>query len=314
MLNIDSTLEYIESVKNAFLSSNDSREIASRIRSIQRKRKDSKLYLAVIGEFSSGKSTFINALIGTRLLKDAVMPTTACATYIEGHARYLSIDVAFNDSSKFKCSESNFDAIREYLLAKYSINCIDIYHVITVVTSDQKVARNVTKLSIKVPGDRIPKNIVIIDTPGFNPGSTSVDNHQEITKDVVENIADAAIILTSQEQAMSATLSRFLNANLKRCLHRCTYVVTKFDIPENDTTRKEILDYTRQRIVADLAIANPKLYGLSAATMLPVKRIPIGKEDIWPVLQRNFTSFMNITWRGFNLPRISFSLNMSTFW
>lgn len=297
MLNIDSTLEYIESVKNAFLSSNDSREIASRIRSIQRKRKDSKLYLAVIGEFSSGKSTFINALIGTRLLKDAVMPTTACATYIEGHARYLSIDVAFNDSSKFKCSESNFDAIHEYLLAKYSINCIDIYHVITVVTSDQKVARNVTKLSIKVPGDRIPKNIVIIDTPGFNPGSTSVDNHQEITKDVVENIADAAIILTSQEQAMSATLSRFLNANLKRCLHRCTYVVTKFDIPENDTTRKEILDYTRQRIVADLAIANPKLYGLSAATMLPVKRIPIGKEDIWPVLQRNFTSFMNITWR-----------------
>ena len=83
MFNIDATLEYIESVKNTFLSSTDSREISARIMSIKKKRKDSKLYLAVIGEFSSGKSTFINALLGFRLLKDAVMPTTACATYIE---------------------------------------------------------------------------------------------------------------------------------------------------------------------------------------------------------------------------------------
>lgn len=296
MLNTDATLEYIESVKNAFLSSSDSREISLRIKTIHKKRKDSKLYLAVIGEFSSGKSTFINALLGFRLLKDAVMPTTACATYIEGNARYLSIDVAFNDSSKFRCSESSFEAIREYILTKYAINCIDVSQVITVITSDQKVAKTVTKLNIKVPGNKIPKNIVIIDTPGFNPGSTSVDNHQEITKDVVENIADAAIILTSQEQAMSATLSRFLNTNLKRCLHRCTYVVTKFDLPADDTTRKEILEYTRQRIITDLSVTKPNLYGLSAATMLPVKRIPLGKEDIWPILQRQFSSFVQMIW------------------
>ena len=296
MFNIDATLEYIESVKNTFLSSTDSREISARIMSIKKKRKDSKLYLAVIGEFSSGKSTFINALLGFRLLKDAVMPTTACATYIESHARFLAIEIVFNDGSKFQCSESNFDAIREYILAKYSINCIDIHQVITVVTSDQKVARCVSKMNIKVPGNRIPKNIVIIDTPGFNPGSSSVDNHQEITKDVVENIADAAIILTPQEQAMSATLSRFLKANLKRCLHRCTYVVTKFDLPADDTTRNEILDYARQRIEVDLGISNPRLYGLSAATMLPVKRVPLGKEYIWPILQNIFANFMKMSW------------------
>lgn len=298
MTDIDDTLKYIESVKNAFLNGTDSCEINSRISSIQKKREDTKLYLAVIGEFSSGKSTFINALLGIRLLKEAVTPTTACATYIECHSKILSVKIAFFDGRKFKCTEHSFDDLKFYIDKKFSIFCKDLYQIITVVTSDQKVARTVSSLKIDVPGDAIPENIVIIDTPGFNPGSSSVDNHQEITKDVVENIADSAIILTSQEQAMSATLSRFLKDNLKRCLHRCIYVVTKFDTLEDDATRQEVLQYVRDRIVVDLNVSNPRLFGLSAVTMLPVKKIPFGKEDEWPVLKRNFLAFKSLMWSG----------------
>ena len=138
--------------------------------------------------------------------------------------------------------------------------------------------------------------LIAYDTPGFNPGSSSFENHQEITKDIVENVADAAIILTSQEQAMSATLSRFLNSNLKRCLHRCTYVVTKLDTLEDISDRNEVLDYVRQRISKDLSVNNPQLFGLSAVTMLPVKRIPLGKETEWPILRKAFIDFINFTW------------------
>lgn len=296
MINIDGIIEYIQSVKNAFLNDSDSLDINSRIESIQNKRKNPKLYLAVIGEFSSGKSTFINALLGFRILKEAVMPTTACATYIECHARTLSIKVSFFDGKRFSCTENNFSNISGYLLSKYSLNCKDLYQVISVLTSDQKVAQTVKSLNIDIPGNAIPKNIVIIDTPGFNPGSSSVENHQEITKNVVENVADAAIVLTSQEQAMSATLSHFLNLNIKRCLHRCMYVVTKFDTLEDATARKEVLDYVRRRISEDLLISNPRLFGLSAVTMLPVKRIPIAKESEWPELKKDFSDFMNQTW------------------
>ncbi|NJM23654.1 MAG: Dynamin family protein, partial [Richelia sp. SM1_7_0] len=55
-------------------------EIDSQINQIQKRRSDSNLYLAVIGEFSSGKSTFINALLRDDLLKTSVLPTTAAAT------------------------------------------------------------------------------------------------------------------------------------------------------------------------------------------------------------------------------------------
>lgn len=296
MINIDATLDYIQTINSAYLSGADGSEISKKIRSIQSKRKDTKLYLAVIGEFSSGKSTFINALLGFRLLKEAVMPTTACATYIECHAQKLSLKVSFFDGEKFLATEANYDNLKDYLTSTCKKAASDLKQIITLITSDQQVAKTVKSLNIKVPGDAIPKNIVVIDTPGFNPGSDSVDNHQEITRDVVENIADAAIILTSQEQAMSATLSRFLNANLKRCLHRCTYIVTKIDTLDDTSSRKEVLDYVRQRIITDLDIKSPRLYGLSAVTMLPVKQIPLGKEHEWPCLKKAFWEFVQTTW------------------
>lgn len=296
MINIDATLDYIQIINSSYLSGADCREITKRIKSIQSKRKDTKLYLAVIGEFSSGKSTFINALLGFRLLKEAVMPTTACATYIECHAKTLSLKVSFFDGANFGDSEANYDSLKDYLISKYKKAASDLNQIITLITSDQQVAKTVKSLKIKVPGNAIPKNIVIIDTPGFNPGSNSVDNHQEITRNVVENIADAAIILTPQEQAMSATLSRFLNANLKRCLHRCTYIVTKIDTLDDTSSRKEVLDYVRQRIKTDLAIDSPSLYGLSSVTMLPVKQIPLGKEHEWPYLKKAFCEFVQTTW------------------
>jgi GTPase Era involved in 16S rRNA processing len=296
MIDIISTINTIESINNAFLSGKDSREIASRINSIKRKHNDAKLYLAVIGEFSSGKSTFINALLGYRLLKEAVMPTTACATYIECQARYLSLKVSFFNGNKFNCTETEFENLQNYLIRTYSRFCNDLFQIITILTSDQDVAHTVSSLKINIPGNAIPKNIVIIDTPGFNPGTTSTENHQEITKDVVENIADAAIILTSQEQAMSASLSRFLNENFNRSLHRCTYVVTKMDTLEDLSAQKEILDYVQQRIKIDLMVSDPKLFGLSAVTMLPIKKIPKGKEQDWSILQKEFSKFTDITW------------------
>lgn len=295
MLNLATTLEYLRSVTTAHLGKTDSQEVESRIEAIEAKRRDCKLYLAVIGEFSSGKSTFINALLGFRLLKEAVTPTTACATYIESHAPKLSLAVSFFDGDEFDAEEKKVAPLADYLRSRHNVSCRDLPEIVTALTSHQEVARTVAKLHIRVPGEAIPRNIVIIDTPGFNPGSSTADNHQEITREVVENIADAAIILTSQEQAMSATLSRFLNENLARCLHRCTYVVTKCDIPDEATCR-EILDYAARRVTRDLRVENPRLYGVSAVTMLPVRQIPLGKEAEWPRLKDEFARFVSSTW------------------
>lgn len=277
------------------LSDSSTYDINVKINDIRRKMRDPKLYLALVGEFSSGKSTFINALLGFRLLKEAVMPTTACATYIKSGGDVLTIDVAFFDGEKFHSTSADFNAISDYLFSKYKRGYISLQKIIEDITSYQTIAKTVKELQITIPNAKIPKNIVLIDTPGFNPGADSVDNHYEITKYVVENVADAALVLTPQEQAMSATLIRFLNETLHRFLHRCSFVITKMDnqLPEN---RFDIIQYARQQIVTNLNIASPHLYAESAITMLPVKKVPLEKKEDWKFFQNEFKKFEKAIW------------------
>ena len=294
-MNINQTLNYIEATTSS-LGKKEVGEIKFQTSLIRSKLSDTNLYLAVIGEFSSGKSTFINALLGFRLLKEAVTPTTACATYIQRKGKLLSIEVEFFTGSKFFCSErEGIDKLSSYLHLHFKQSFYDLKGIVEALTSDQAIAKSVKSLSINVPNANIPENIVIIDTPGFNPGSDDVSNHSEITKFVVENIADAAIILTPQEQAMSSTLIRFLKNNLQRYLHRCVFVVTKMDVIEQDA-REDIIKYAKSHIQNDLGVSNPKLYGESAITMLPVKRIPLGKEHEWTAFKRDFSWFEHQIW------------------
>ncbi len=55
-------------------------ELRQLLERIRQRQNDPNLYLAVIGEFSSGKSTFINALLRDDLLKTSALVTTATAT------------------------------------------------------------------------------------------------------------------------------------------------------------------------------------------------------------------------------------------
>lgn len=295
MINTTDILSYIESLANSQLKESNLRDITSKIKEARKKVNDSKLYLALVGEFSSGKSTFINALLGFRLLKEAVMPTTACATYIQSGSKLLTIDVAFFDGEKFHATSSDFKAVANYLCSKYKREYKTLLSIIEDITSDQTIARTVKKLQITIPDAKIPKNIVLIDTPGFNPGAASVDNHYEITKYTVENIADAALVLTPQEQAMSATLIRFLKETLYRCLHRCSFVITKMDNLSAEF-RTGTMEYVRQRIANDLKIATPHLTAQSAITMLPVKKIPLDKQTDWIYFQNEFKMFENTIW------------------
>lgn len=291
------TVNYLESVATSQFTGEVLTDITGRLGHVRDKMRDPKLYLALVGEFSSGKSTFINALIGFRLLKEAVMPTTACATYIQGGGKLLTINVSFFNGRHFIATSDSWQVLAQYVSRAFGLLCASIGEVIEALTSDQMVACKVKSLHLTIPTAKIPGHIVLIDTPGFNPGADAVRNHYEITRHVVEHVADAALILTPQEQAMSASLSRFLNETLRRCLHRCLFVVTKMDnLPAEE--RQCVVNYALQRIKLDLNVSSPRLYAESAITMLPVRQIPIGREDDWKRFQREFKRFETEIWNN----------------
>ncbi|EAK0826811.1 GTP-binding protein [Campylobacter fetus] len=103
--------------------------------------------VAVVGQFSSGKSSFLNALLGSDILPTGVVPVTAKPTYIK-YAPNLMLKAVF------------FDGRQEY----HSIDELGAF-------VDQRVSlKDVKCLNIYAPNE-ILKKVSFIDTPGLNSRS-----------------------------------------------------------------------------------------------------------------------------------------------
>lgn len=294
-INIKEQLDFFQSIVDTYLADSKGQGIAKEIKRIQDKQKDKKLYLAVVGEFSSGKSTFVNALLRKRILKEAVRPTTACATFIEKGQDDLKIEVSFN-KKKFVAVETDFAKLLSYLQGIYKSQIKGFNHIIEILTSEQEVAKQVTDLHLYIPDSNLPDNIVIIDTPGFNPGGDAVSNHYDITRNVVANVADAAIVLMPSGQAFSDTIGSFVSDYLRQYLHRCLFVITRGDDKKSKEERKEILQFTQKHCKEDFGLADARVFLESAITMLPVKKIPDDMRAEWSFWQNEFKSFETFVW------------------
>ena len=279
-------------------------KFAGRLEGLFNKGQSNQIHVAVVGEFNSGKSTFVNALLRERILKEAGRPTTAAATHITrskphnllqflfGTKSYVTVD--FDDGHSFVFHKGNYSRCSAYIQQTYNIQTLSLYDVIQVITTVQEVAKHVIHLHLEQKTKSIPKNMVIIDTPGFNPGEMNFDNHLQITGDIVSNVADMALILMPSTQPMSATLVNFLKTNIHRYIHRCIFLVTKVDLIPADE-RELVYEYVRKH-VRQLGVHSPCVYGISARTMLPVKKIPDSMRDVWPLYQKDFCRVEKDCW------------------
>ncbi|MBR8837526.1 MAG: dynamin family protein [Stigonema ocellatum SAG 48.90 = DSM 106950] len=232
------------------------------IQRIQRRRTDPNFYLAVIGEFSSGKSTFINALLRDDLLKTSALIATSAATKLR-YGDNINVEVIFQGSKAGTLkTKNNAKQITIPWLA--GVNGIDIRQFIHIVTSKDEVAKDVVDLTITHPAPFLANGIVIIDTPGTNAINPQ---HAEITRQVVENEADAALIIIPATVPLSQTLVGFLATFLRPYLHRCIFVVTRMD-QIRPQEQSEVLTNLRSRLVKQLAIKSPMLYACGAQVLM----------------------------------------------
>lgn len=292
------------------------------IAKIQKRLKDPTLYLAIIGEFSSGKSTFVNALLREQdLLKTSVQVTTANATKIR-YGRKLDIEVEFSRSpTMLKASTQNqlqpqpksnipwpivffiggiitFYLLTVNLLIAVSIALIiiglysfrgestaqsitpktstytitsknllaeklNVRNFIHQVTANENVARTVLNINITHPARFLENGITIIDTPGTNAMNIE---HANITKRVVEQEADAAIVMIPANQPGSETLMAFLNSYLKPYLHRCIFVITFMDLYAKEEKRQ--INYNRQKLCNSLDLEKVDIYTCAAQIVI----------------------------------------------
>ena len=148
---------------------------------IKARLQDDIFRIAVVGEFSSGKSTFINALIGKDILLHSVNETTAAITNIHNvknnEPLFQHCIVDYNDGKQIQLE--NFDSLKVY----------------TTVQSNHNVARDISLVSIFVNFLNVSHPTVVVDTPGLNG---IADKHSEITINEVKK-AHVCIYLLSMK-------------------------------------------------------------------------------------------------------------------
>ncbi|MGB8478510.1 MAG: dynamin family protein [Acidobacteriaceae bacterium] len=122
-------------------------EFRSRIDSLASRLEDNDLEVALFGRVSSGKSSLLNALLGTNVLPVGINPITAVPTRLR-YGASLRAAVTYGDGRS---------------------NLVSIEELSSLVTEQGNPGnlKNVVRAVVEVPSLRLKHGIVLVDTPGL---------------------------------------------------------------------------------------------------------------------------------------------------
>lgn len=219
---------------------------------IKEKQSDEKLNLSVTGEFSVGKSSFINALLRRELLAVNILQgTTAVVTVIENSDDYR-LSVIYKNGSGEELSFDGMQSLREKLSA---------------LNRDSSLAETIRRINVFLPSETLKKGFRIIDTPGAN---STQSWHEETTVRAVRELSDMMVILTNATQPLPESLTEFINGELSDAVDRCVVIATKTDmIPQKE--RETVLKYIERKAEAE--------FGQKSIPVLPYAAFEVTKSS-----------------------------------
>ena len=203
--------------------------------------------IGVFGEFSTGKSTFLNALMGEDILSVATEPTTATPTGIQW-ARAFNV-IVFGKSTNL-CADHPVIAsffpvggepiwarlMKDGVLGTLQHETASIRRFLERWTKEGLDADKTHEVLIQLPQPFLKSRIALIDTPGVNNEFTK---HQGITKRVIDDV-DLALCLLDARQGGKASDMHFIQSVVgKAALTRV--VVNKMDLIDEDE-REDLIE------------------------------------------------------------------------
>jgi len=203
-------------------------EFRSRITSITSRLEDDQFEVALFGRVSSGKSSLLNALLGTDLLPVGVNPITAVPTKLR-FGRELRTAVTFGDGRN------------------QELNIGDLISFVTESGNPGNV-RNVVRALVQVPSPRLRDGIVLVDTPGL--GSLARHGAQEALAylpscDLALLLIDASVALNEEDVG---TLRLLNEAGIPSIV-----LISKADLLTRDD-QDRVSEYTETQIRRELGL------------------------------------------------------------
>jgi len=215
----------------------------SRARELLSRLAADRFRLAVVGQFSRGKSTLMNALLGEAYLPMGAVPMTSVITIV----RYGS-----RPKAMFRRHQSAFPV--EVPLTQVAD--------FVAASSIRRAEMRVAAVEVEVPAEILRLGFEFVDTPGV--GSAVIAGTAVTTRFLPQ--ADAVIFVTGFDSPLTGAEVDLL-ADASRQAGRLFLVLNKRDLvggPDAAGAK----DFVRRHLRDDLGIAEPRIYGLSALEAL----------------------------------------------
>lgn len=280
-------------IASSFLSEEKQGSLSKQLERIKKRISDNKIYLGIVGEFSTGKSTLINSLIGEDFfVTNAIQGTTTTITKLEYGKKiglkieYTSGEVLRYDSDKTEILKLYKPDVYEHLsfFEKMKMRTLDMFHsnnsdkylleVFDDITTSDEISKTLNEVTVYYPSKLLNNGIVIVDTPGTDSLTPS---HAEITRRAIKEICDIALVIIPATQPLSQTLIDYVDDNLGDVADRCIYFITKIELIRRAIERTHMQKGVAQRITSYLNVENPHV--VFAPSLLSLEEKGVVEKD-----------------------------------
>lgn len=192
-------------------------------------QQNANLLIPLVGEFSSGKTTLLNALTDSKKLETATKPTTATIYEIHFGCNKCEANVVLSDGQV-----AHFDDLGELKNDQLSDA-----QIVTVFDTSTKV----------------PSSTILVDTPGL---SSPVVKHRQVLVDFLPS-ADAILLVVDINQQVTRSLTDFID--MIKLSKRPFYIV----LTKSDTKSVSEIEAAKQYIADNCKLPVQQVVVVSAA-------------------------------------------------
>ena len=211
-------------------AADDSLTVQGLLLGLSRQIQTDTFKVAVVGEYSSGKSSLLNVLLRVHnpdgrktdgLLPTAITPTTAVITTLV-YDETRRIEMTLDDGRTLQVNAEQLNGfLTEPTLRRKKFWWTSNEE------ENERIAKHIRQVRVGCVSPLLGEGVELVDTPGI--GSINED-HARITKEFTAE-TDAALFLISVDPPMGEREMTFLQ-HIKTITDRCLFVQTKRDLGE----------------------------------------------------------------------------------
>jgi len=188
---------------------------------------DKRVMLVVVGEFSRGKSSLVNALLGIELLRYAKEATTAINTFVSAlpagrNQRYIRVH--YIDQRAPLELEWTDPAVLERWSTELDAGHAD-------------VRREVDRIEIFMQHPLLDHGLVLIDTPGLE---SLVPHHEDITRRAIAEAHIALWVLGASQLGGNRSEWQFMSDTVSRNFSKFITVINMWDFVLDSRDAKDV--------------------------------------------------------------------------